>query len=110
MPGYKHPCRYCNQLIEPDLNTCPLCGRVNPIGPLRCPKCKNPVIKGSKACSGCGISLQIACPKCGGNTFFGDYCEQCDARLTVVCPHIKCGTEQPPFGDNCIKCGKPLKQ
>jgi hypothetical protein len=29
--------------------------------------------------------------------------------LVVVCPNRKCKTEQPPIGEKCIKCGKPLK-
>jgi len=47
-------------------------------------------------------------PKCGKKTFFGYYCEHCDARLTVVCSNKKCRTEQPPLGAKCIKRGKPL--
>ncbi len=107
MPGYKHPCRYCDQLIPSDANVCPFCGKVNPLGPLRCPKCRNPIQKDYKACSNCGLILEIACPKCGETTFFGDYCEHCEASLVVVCP--KCKKEQPPVGEKCIKCGKPLK-
>ncbi|MGQ9604524.1 MAG: double zinc ribbon domain-containing protein [bacterium] len=81
----------------------------NPLGPLRCPKCRNPIQKDWKKCSNCDLSLEVACPKCGKTTFFGDYCEHCDARLVVACPNPKCKTEQPPNGDKCIKCGKPLK-
>jgi hypothetical protein len=109
MPGYKHPCRYCDKLIEADSNTCPLCGKVNPLGPLRCPKCKNPVVKGYKSCGNCGLGLEINCPACGKSTFFGDYCEGCNARLVVICPNPKCKTEQPPISGSCIKCNKPLK-
>ena len=107
MPGYKHPCRYCQELIEKDSNFCPKCGRANPVGPPRCPKCRNPIQKEWKKCSNCGLSLEIVCPKCGKTTFFDDYCSNCDARLTVTCS--KCKTEQPPIGDKCIKCGKSLK-
>ena len=106
MGGYKQSCRYCGKLISDDSNVCPYCGKVNPLGPLRCPKCKNPVEREYKVCSNCGQNLEIVCPKCGEKTFFGDYCEHCGARLVVVCPH--CKTEQPPIGNKCIKCGKPL--
>jgi len=109
MPGYKHPCNYCGQLIENDAQFCPFCGKINPLGPLRCPKCRNPITKEYKICSNCGISLRIVCPRCGKETFFGDYCDNCDQRLVVVCSNPKCKTEQPPIGDVCIKCGKPLK-
>ncbi len=107
MVGYKHPCRYCGKLIDADSNLCPYCGKVNPLGSLRCPKCHEPIKKDYKVCPGCGLKLEITCPFCGEKTFFGDYCDKCDERLVVVCP--KCKTEQPPIGDKCIKCKKPLK-
>jgi len=110
MPGYKHPCRYCGALVSSDDNMCPQCGRVNPTGPLRCPKCRNPVKDGHKVCSSCGQKLELECPYCKQVTFFGDYCKHCGQRLTVICPNKKCGAEQPPIGDKCIKCGKPLNR
>ncbi len=109
MPGYKHPCRYCDNLVESDANVCPFCGKVNPVGPLRCPKCRNPIERTHKNCSHCGLLLEINCPYCNKKTFFGDYCEHCDKRLIVVCKNPKCKEEQPPISENCIKCGKPLK-
>lgn len=108
MPGYKHPCRYCNQLVSADANVCPFCGKVNPVGPLRCQKCRNPIQKGQKSCSNCGLPLDISCPRCGAPTFFGDYCDNCGKRIVVICPNKKCRTEQPPIGGKCIKCGKSL--
>jgi len=107
LPGYMIPCRYCQQLVPPDANTCPACGKVNPVQ-ARCPKCAHPIRKGWVACSSCGLSLEITCPFCGQKTFFSDYCEHCDRRLVVTCPHRKCRTEQPPLGDKCIKCGRAL--
>lgn len=109
MSGYKHPCRYCGKLVESGANVCPYCSKINPLDVLRCPKCRNPIEKDFAACPNCGLVLKIDCPVCGKETFFGDYCEHCDARLVIVCPHKKCKTEQPPIGDKCIKCGKPLK-
>ena len=108
MPGYKHPCRYCGKLVSPDSNVCPFCGKVDPSGPLRCPQCRNPIEKGWEKCSNCGLLLRVECPECGKLAFFGDYCEHCDTRLVVVCQ--KCKTEQPPIGEKCVKCGKPLKK
>ena len=105
--GYKHPCKYCDKLIPPNSTVCPFCGKINPLGPYRCPKCHEPVQKDWQTCSRCGQNLRIVCPKCGKVTFFGDYCEDCGARLLVTCPH--CGQEQPPLGDKCIKCNKPLE-
>jgi hypothetical protein len=109
MPGFKHPCRYCNQLNPAESKVCPFCGKVNPIGPLRCPKCQNPIQKGWKTCSGCGLLLEISCPSCGKRTFLENYCGFCNNRLVVVCGNPKCKTEQMPGPEKCIKCGKPLK-
>jgi hypothetical protein len=106
--GYKHPCRYCEKLIPPDSSVCPFCGKENPLGPLRCPKCHNPVEKIWKTCSHCGLNLRIVCPYCGKTTFFSDYCEDCGKQLIVTCPH--CKFEQPPVSGKCIKCGKSLKK
>jgi hypothetical protein len=109
MPGYKLPCRYCDKLVPPDSAVCPFCARVNPTGPLRCPKCRSPIQKDWKACSSCGLSLEILCPQCGKSTFFGDYCQNCGKQIAVTCSNRKCNTVQPPIGNKCIKCGKPLK-
>ncbi|MCL6088107.1 MAG: zinc ribbon domain-containing protein [Actinobacteria bacterium] len=107
MPGYKLPCRYCGKVIPPESNTCPICGKANPIF-LRCPSCKDLIEKGWINCPGCGLSLKINCTNCKAETFFGDYCEKCGLPLTVVCPNPKCRFEQPPISNKCIKCGKPL--
>lgn len=106
MVGYKHPCRYCDALIPGESKVCPICGKVNPLGPLRCSKCRSPIEKGWVRCSSCGLSLQAQCPSCKGTTFFGDYCERCGARLVTTCQ--KCGAEQFLQNEKCIKCGKPL--
>ncbi len=108
MTGYKHPCKYCGELVPPDAGACPACGKVNPDGDFRCPKCRAPVKEGWKACAGCCFKLEINCPKCAGPVFFGDYCSKCGARLTVVCHNKGCGEEQPPVSETCRKCGKKL--
>ena len=69
MPGYMHPCRYCDRLIPPDSNTCPLCGKVNPLQ-LRCPRCRNPIRKDYVSCNSCGLELKCICPGCGKTTFW----------------------------------------
>lgn len=107
MLGYKHPCKYCNQLIPPNSNVCPLCGKVNPLGPYRCPKCRAPIEKNWKACSRCGLALEITCPSCKKTTFFGDYCQHCDAPLWIECKN--CHTVQPITSEKCVNCGKKLQ-
>jgi len=106
MVGYKKPCKYCDQLVDPDANVCPYCGKVGPTDVTRCPKCRAPIEIGQKACQNCGLALLISCPSCAKPTFFGDYCVNCGGRLVVACP--KCGAQQPPLGEKCAKCGKPL--
>lgn len=106
MPGYQHPCRYCQQFIPPDASYCPICGKKNPLGPLRCPKCQAPIAKGWVRCTSCGLSLEIDCPHCKAQTFFGDYCEHCGSELLVVCSH--CKTPQLPTETTCSKCKKRL--
>ncbi|MFH0748766.1 MAG: zinc ribbon domain-containing protein [Candidatus Bathyarchaeota archaeon] len=105
MSSYKKPCKYCGQLVPPNSNVCPLCGKVNPLEN-RCPKCRALIQTTWLSCGSCGLSLRIKCPKCGKDTFFGDYCENCGNRLTVECN--KCHTTQAPINNKCIKCGKPL--
>ncbi|MFP4200983.1 MAG: double zinc ribbon domain-containing protein [Bacillota bacterium] len=109
MIGYQKPCRYCDELIPPTSNTCPNCGRVNPLSS-RCPRCKTPLRAGWSHCPSCGLKLRIDCPYCGEKTFFGDYCDKCDARLLVRCTGEKCRLEQPPLGEVCIECGKPVEK
>ncbi len=109
MPGYKKPCKYCNELVESDGGVCPYCGKIDPADEFRCPKCRHPVKKEYKACPGCGFELKVVCPLCGKEGFFCDYCVHCGKRLTVRCANKKCGFEQPPLGDKCIKCGKNIK-
>jgi hypothetical protein len=102
------PCRYCDEMAPADCNVCPSCGKWNPAGELRCPRCRFPVREVHRTCAGCGQKLEVACPSCGLPTFFGDHCGQCGARLTVRCLQKKCGFEQPPLGDMCSKCGRPI--
>jgi RNA polymerase subunit RPABC4/transcription elongation factor Spt4 len=109
LPSYKQSCIYCNKLISADSNACPYCGKRNPII-LRCPKCKNPISKEEKYCSYCNLCLETTCPECGKVTFFGDYCDNCQGALTIICPNPKCRLEQPLLSDKCIKCGKKLRK
>lgn len=109
MAGYKHPCRYCNALTSSDAVHCPSCGKMNPTGPLRCPRCRSPVRKRDVCCGHCGLNLHITCFHCQETTFFAHYCDACGEKLTVLCSNPKCRLEQPPVDGKCGKCGKPLE-
>lgn len=109
MIGYKHPCRYCDQFIPSGSAVCPLCGKENPLGPLRCPRCRNPVQKTWRTCNSCGLELRVECPFCHTMTAFTEYCQHCEKRLVVQCANEKCGAEQPPLGDTCVECGEPFE-
>jgi len=89
MPGYKHPCRYCDKLVDGDSNVCPYCGRKTPVGQLRCPKCQSPIEKEFKFCGHCGLSLETVCPACQKTTFFYDICENCGKPLVYVDPNAQ---------------------
>lgn len=108
MATYKHPCIYCDKLIPGDSNTCPYCGSADPFV-LRCPKCRKPVDSDYMKCPSCGFNLRVLCPFCGSETFTGSVCQICQKRLTVVCRNPKCGYEQYPASEKCVKCNKPLK-
>ncbi len=86
MPGYKHPCRYCNKLVLSEASVCPFCGKAGPLSPPRCPKCASPTEKGWKACSNCGFLLEVKCPHCGKITFLDYYCEHCSGKLAIASP------------------------
>jgi hypothetical protein len=107
MPGYKHPCRYCNTYIVEESNFCPVCGKNNPLGALPCPKCHAAIEAGWKRCGNCGLFLDATCPKCQKTTFLGEFCQSCGVEIAVVCQ--KCKTRQPPLSPSCLNCGKPLK-
>jgi hypothetical protein len=66
------------------------------------------VMLNAKACSHCGLKLEMVCPACFKTTFMAEYCQQCGERLSVICPNPKCRLEQIPYSDLCSKCGKPL--
>ncbi|MBD3206358.1 hypothetical protein GF319_08445 [Candidatus Bathyarchaeota archaeon] len=103
---YKQPCRYCDEPVDSNSHLCPLCGKYNPVGPLRCPLCRSPIMRTFKVCGSCGQSLQVECPSCGRSTFFGEHCDFCGGRLVIRCEI--CGKEQPPVRDICNKCGRKL--
>ena len=109
MASYKHPCRYCNTLVDSQAQFCPACGKTNPTGPLRCPKCRSPVRKAHTHCSHCGLGLTITCFHCGESTFYADYCQHCSNQLVAVCPNPKCQRSTAPVKGKCQACGTSIQ-
>ena len=58
MPTFKHPCPYCDNLIDRAVAACPFCGQVDPFSPKRCQNCRK-IIEDPAwvVCPGCGRSL-----------------------------------------------------
>ena len=65
VPGYKHPANTAANSYPQTIMFAPSAAKINPVGPTRCPKCRNPVETGQVRCSSCGLSLQINCSFCG---------------------------------------------
>ncbi len=109
MATYKKHCIHCGELIPGDAVACPFCGSADPFS-LRCSKCRNPIEKGWKVCSGCGIRLTAVCPDCGQETPTAPACTHCGAPVLVQCPRKKCLEVQIRTKEGvCISCGKPIK-
>ncbi len=60
MPSFKHPCPYCDKLIDKVVAACPYCGRVDPFAPKRCLNCRK-IIEDPAwvVCPSCGASLTM---------------------------------------------------
>jgi len=58
MPTFKHPCPYCDKLIDRTVAACPYCGQVEPFAPKRCQNCRKIVDDPAwVTCPSCGHSL-----------------------------------------------------
>jgi len=108
MASYQKPCVHCGSYIEPDSHYCPVCGSGSPFGYL-CPACLRPVEKTLAVCSGCGRSLYVDCPHCGGRTFVQEKCERCGSSLMIRCENPRCGVPQFFENKKCTACGKKLR-
>jgi hypothetical protein len=60
MPTFKHPCPYCDKLIDKIVAACPYCGQVEPFSPKRCLNCRK-IIEDPAwvVCPSCGASLTM---------------------------------------------------
>jgi RNA polymerase subunit RPABC4/transcription elongation factor Spt4 len=66
MPTFKHPCPYCDKLIDKIVAACPYCGRVDPFAPKRCLNCRKIVEDLAwVVCPSCGASLVAPPPGTG---------------------------------------------
>ena len=63
MPTFKHPCPYCDKLIDRAVAACPYCGQIDPFAPKRCQNCRKIVEDPAwVVCPSCGQSLLPPAP------------------------------------------------
>jgi len=106
VPGYKHPCRFCGQLVEANSPYCPHCTRPHP-HQMVCPWCFAPIQAGWRACNKCGRSLIVRCNKCGNEVGpDSDACEKCGTVIRHRCP--TCAAVVTPGDRRCARCGQKL--
>jgi predicted amidophosphoribosyltransferase len=107
MTGYKHPCRFCGNLVEESSTVCPFCARPHPLQ-MVCPYCMAPISAGWTVCNKCGKPLVIPCPKCGNPVGPDvDTCEKCHQVVRFRCP--TCAAVIAPGAKRCDRCGAKLK-
>ena len=100
MPTFKHPCPYCDKLIDKIVAACPFCGRVDPFAPKRCQNCRKIVEDpGWVVCPACGASLTIAVAAAAGAG---------SGAATGSAPAQPQAATAPAPAGKCAGCGAPL--
>ena len=116
MPTFKHPCPYCDKLIDKIVAACPFCGRVDPFAPKRCQNCRKIIEDpGWVVCPACGASLTIvvAAAGAGSGAAAGSAApqpapQQAAAPAAAPAPvQPQVATSPAPSG-KCSGCGAPL--
>jgi RNA polymerase subunit RPABC4/transcription elongation factor Spt4 len=122
MPTFKHPCPYCDKLIDKVVAACPFCGRVDPFAPKRCLNCRK-IIEDPAwvVCPSCGASLTMVvttAPGTGAGTTTGGAAGQAappqpPANPTAAAPQAPApgqpaASVPPAPAGKCSGCGAPL--
>ena len=123
MPTFKHPCPYCDKLIDRAVAACPYCGQPDPFAPKRCQNCRK-IIEDPAwvVCPTCGNSLiaplpGTVAPAAGGKQ--GKNAPPVQAppppRPPLFDERAAAATDAPaapvapaPGGGKCSGCGAPL--
>jgi len=118
MPTFRHPCPYCDKLIDKVVAACPYCGRVDPFAPKRCQSCRKIVEDpGWVVCPACGASLTIvvaAAAGAGSGAASGGIAAGQTAPQQAAPPAATPAPAQPqaampaPPAGKCAGCGAPL--
>ena len=117
MPTFKHPCPYCDKLIDKIVAACPFCGRVDPFAPKRCQNCRKIVEDpGWVVCPACGASLTIvaaAAAGAGSGAATGSAPvqpapQQAAPPAAVPAPAQPQAATAPAPAGKCAGCGAPL--
>lgn len=105
MPTFKHPCPYCDNLIDRAVAVCPYCGVAEPFSPKRCQTCRKIVENPAwKVCPSCGASLTMAVATAPAGA-------QQPAPAQAAAPAPAPAPTQaaaPAPGGKCSGCGAPL--
>jgi rRNA maturation endonuclease Nob1 len=115
MPTFKHPCPYCDKLIDKVVAACPYCGRVDPFAPKRCQACRKIVEDLAwVVCPSCGASLTMVVTTAGaaGQPAAGGTAGQAAPAAGPVAAPTQAQPQAPivpstPAG-KCSGCGSPL--
>ena len=116
MPTFKHPCPYCDKLIDKVVAACPYCGRVDPFAPKRCQACRKIVEDPAwVVCPSCGASLTMVVTTAGAagqtgatQTAAGTAGQAAPATTPVAAPaQAQVVAPSAPAG-KCSGCGAPL--
>ena len=113
MPTFKHPCPYCDKLIDRAVAACPYCGVAEPFSPKRCQICRKIVEDPAwVVCPSCGASLTVIVTQPGAA---GTAAGAATAPLSTPAPMPAPAPLPTPTpvaatasGGKCSGCGTPL--
>ncbi len=114
MPTFKHPCPYCDKLIDRAVAACPYCGVGDPFGPKRCQNCRK-IIEDPAwiVCPSCGQSLTAAVAAADGTAAASGDQAAAPAPASPGPAPLPAAAPAPTAtpaasGGQCSGCGAPL--
>ena len=109
MPTFKHPCPYCDKLIDKIVAACPYCGQVEPFSPKRCQNCRKIVEDPAwVVCPSCGASLTMVVTTAPGTSVGTSGAAGQAAPPQPPVNPATAAPQAPPLAGKCSGCGAPL--